>query len=916
MSGEMTPELLLDSLLAKSVVTGRPLLKEHIVDALDMAIKLIMFIDRNKLSCKFMVDVNLFSRCLIKSIILHDLGKISYEFQKRVMKKPMVNKKVLEEFLKETKGLSIRHEILSLIWSVILLGEDKYDCMIRTAVLLHHYNDYFAEDKSFIRIVYDPRGRNKEVLLKYIDFLIAKRNLIEGFLEKLVDYIRDEINKRGEYPGEIKCTINNVLTELRRGIQDGFKRLKCLKESIEEGVDVAKFCTMYEPPHRIEYTEETNEDFWFFLLLLGALRRCDYAASAHVDVEFLDITLQEFYDNILNIMDNIAKQEWGIQNGIKDSWQCKLLDRIETPKRLILVAPTGSGKTEFAILWALRHKEKLAYTLPLRVALNDLYDRFKDYANTPRCEDKIGLLHSTSFIEYLREKEEEKTVRIGEKVTVTRLLSNFINLSTPDQILLTSLNYYGSDKIISMYPFMCIVIDEIQTYTPEMAAIICKTLQLVKFMGGSFLVITATYPPYFKKFFDELCERTVDVAEYDGRIGDAEVKNYHIKRHRIKTIDHQLFEYTSEGIQLNDKAYNELKESIKEYISMRMLRILVITNNVSKAIELYRRLKEDKKEFSSIDKGSLIYLLHSRLLEKTKSDRVREIKQAIKENKPVILIATQVVEASVDIDFDCIITELSPIDSQIQRWGRVYRNRKEDYTNEKPNVIVFKSFDRGTCAIYDERVLSATWEILKKHENKLLGYKEEKQMIEDVFNMKVGGVMLKKLYEDEIEALLKDLRYFTVEKKSEAQRLFRQIAGEVIVFPEMMAQSSDEEERKLGEVLKSLISERQNITWQKICEKYEELYGEKLEDEYKWKAREIMYSYSTNVPVFLLRRLRNEKIVRSVVSWGCLKFALILRREVSEQERQEILKVLEEYGLDILLKMHEEMLLERLRAGL
>jgi len=80
----------------------------------------------------------------------------------------------------------------------------------------------------------------------------------------------------------------------------------------------------------------------------------------------------------------------------------------------------------------------------------------------------------------------------------------------------------------------------------------------------------------------------------------------------------------------------------------------------------------------------------------------------------LILVATQIVEASVDVDFDILITEISPIDSQIQRWGRVWRNREEDYKGE-PNVYIFIEIEKdlGTKAIYDKKSLLKTIGILK-----------------------------------------------------------------------------------------------------------------------------------------------------------------------------------------------------------
>ena len=86
-------------------------------------------------------------------------------------------------------------------------------------------------------------------------------------------------------------------------------------------------------------------------------------------------------------------------------------------------------------------------------------------------------------------------------LTSARMLSSPVLLTTPDQTLLTSLNYFGSDKVISTYPFSSVVIDEIQTYDEEMAAIIIKTLGIINNLKGNVLVMTATLPPYFTSFF-------------------------------------------------------------------------------------------------------------------------------------------------------------------------------------------------------------------------------------------------------------------------------------------------------------------------------------------------------------------------------------------------------------------------------
>lgn len=162
------------------------------------------------------------------------------------------------------------------------------------------------------------------------------------------------------------------------------------------------------------------------------------------------------------------------------------------------MAPTGSGKTEMAILWSARNKRKLIYTLPLRVALNDLFTRFRNeedgYFNT----SDVDILHSTAFIEYMDEEMAGKSINVDKMMTSARLLSSPVLLTTPDQVFLTSLNYYGSDKVISIYPFSSFIIDEVQTYNEEMAAIIIKTVNMIRELGGKVMIMTATFPHTLK----------------------------------------------------------------------------------------------------------------------------------------------------------------------------------------------------------------------------------------------------------------------------------------------------------------------------------------------------------------------------------------------------------------------------------
>ena len=871
------------------------LLKAHIIETLKRAKQLKDFVETNGDIVTYPpLKEEKFFTALAVALIIHDFGKINYDFQRRVHDKESDEWKQLKEFLDPLRGINVRHEILSSVWASILLDDDlrndwkDWFSKIRTAILLHHYNEYYIGGKDLMEIVQNYF----EDIREYIKFIINNCQEFEKFLNDLLDCLYE---KFANYD-----FIKNAVEIIR----DCFKleRAKTLLEMIENREDdISEFAEFYEIDN-----ENPNYDF---LVFLGCLRRCDYSASGEVDLEKIDenrktvITLEDIYKGL---GDSIKEKI-----GAKSIWQEELLREVERLKSVVLLAPTGSGKTEFALMWNAKNKRKLIYTLPLRVALNDLFWRFK---NRYFDDDVVSILHSTAFIEYLEEERRGRNLNVEKQLTASKLLSYPILLTTPDQIFLTSLNYYGSDKVIAVYPLSSIVIDEIQAYDPEMASIIIKTLQIVHRLGGVVLVMTATLPPYFEPFLEELKFEKVDTLKIKEK-----VKNYNIKRHKIKVVNDYLVSYVKEDnrylIKVNEEKLNKYLEKYKEK------NIFVVLNNVSKAMEVYKLLK---------DKYPNVFLLHSRLIEKEKDRRIELIKLLLKNSrserdverleelvqnfenvdidKPVIVVATQIIEASVDLDLDVMITEISPIDSQIQRWGRIYRNRDRDYDDGQPNIVIFigKSkdgeikVDKGTKNIYDKRVVEKTIEVLKEYDEKLLSYDDEREMIKKVFEKEIDvddPELLKKLgnrarlrdiYVGEIKRNLEFLKYFTVEKKAQAQRLFRRIAGIQVVIPSIMEINGDEIDKAFAEIVKNPESNR--MTWKEI----ENEIGVN-----KWELKRRLYQYSTNIPIFYWENLA------SLVKHEFKGFYVL---EISKEEAKKLL----EYGIDILktLPKNEEDYLE------
>ncbi|RLC38468.1 MAG: hypothetical protein DRH33_04490, partial [Candidatus Nealsonbacteria bacterium] len=550
-------------------------LKEHIKNALNRAIELYNFITSMKVDWRTFEEKEeqeMFFKNLAKAIILHDFGKIDYKFQWQLFKEEEKRNnlewsKIKEFFSNDIKKVHfLRHEILSSIYASFLLDNSDWSKKIMTAVLLHHYNNYFTDIPSLPVVIRDF----EEDIQEYMNFVSIRKEIIRKSYDNLLDNFLSEFSSRTEF-------IQEAIKELKE-TANWDKTEKLLNSYLDD--NLSEFVDFYEPENSLSNkTGELSEDTYKFLVFLGALRRTDYSSSGDVNIEYKDN-----YPPAILKFDELARK-FKDKFHIPVLWQEAIL-KYKKPgeiKHLILIAPTGSGKTEFSILWAAKNPRKFLYTLPLRVALNDLFIRFKKTSEKEEGyfnDKEVNILHSTAFIEYVKESE-GKYLDIERKLTSSKLLSYPLMLTTPDQIFLTSLNYYGSDKILSVYPTSNIVIDEIQTYNPEMAAVIIKTLQTIKFLGGNILIMTATFPPYFDKFLeDELGLRKIDACEYADKF---EIKNCNRKRHIIKATEKNLFEYRKKDRGYDIEVRSEVKTKIDELLRDKQ-NTLIVVNNVKKAI--------------------------------------------------------------------------------------------------------------------------------------------------------------------------------------------------------------------------------------------------------------------------------------------------------------------------------------------
>ena len=364
------------------------------------------------------------------------------------------------------------------------------------------------------------------------------------------------------------------------------------------------------------------------------------------------------------------------------------------------------------------NSDKTFFTLPLRISINAIYDRIKETIGY----NHVGLLHSTA-VDYLDEKNEENEF---EKIDQAR-------------------NLY--EKIYATLSYSKVVIDEIQAYSPEIVAVILKGLQMINNLNGKFMVMTATLPRIYK---DKL-EKMGIKFEYNEFLKD-------MIRHKI---------------QLVDSVINQDIEEIKE--NSKNKKVLIIVNTINKAIEIYEKLKDENI--------SNVNLLHSRFIQADRSEKERNIKEFSKNrNEAGIWITTQIVEASLDIDFDMLYTEMSTLDSLFQRLGRCYRSR--EYSGNMPNVKIYIKDTSGVGYIYDKEIYEKSIELLNPYNGEILKEKVKIDLVDKLYSREMlQGTEFYKRFQEAFKILDNIIDYDT--SKKDAQHILRNIDN-IDVIPKII----------------------------------------------------------------------------------------------------------------------------------
>ncbi|MEM6516829.1 MAG: CRISPR-associated helicase Cas3' [Bacteroidota bacterium] len=371
---------------------------------------------------------------------------------------------------------------------------------------------------------------------------------------------------------------------------------------------------------------------------------------------------------------------------------------------VILYAPTGSGKTEAALGWYFANQEpntRLFYLLPYTASINAMVKRLQEVFDDKNYDEPktVTALHSKTLEFFFDELEKEgsnhqkNANRARTMQTFSKELFFPIKVATPHQVLKNALMGKGWEMSLFDYQNACFIIDEFHTYDALLTGLMLATIKWLKdnFKAKIFFM-SATIPRFLRDLIIENIydgDKSVFIEPNPDEESDAKILGR--KRHRL---------ICCKGETIRDKI-DLIKSELDEGKS-----VLVIVNNVKTCQDL----------FSEINFKTSIKMLHSGFNKRDRKIIEDAITNKDKSKRPRLLIATQAVEVSLDIDYDVAFIENAPIDALIQRFGRVNRAGKKEIA---PIYIVEKSIG-NTKYFYDEAVLNSTFEnLLKLNHQKL-----------------------------------------------------------------------------------------------------------------------------------------------------------------------------------------------------
>lgn len=640
-------------------------LEEHSSLALDYAKKIIKIqhlefiiqkIGESFFECNS-DDFYLWNQMFFDTIYLHDIGKANTDFQSIKMKN--------KEFKKsQNKNPEHSPSSASLYFS-------KYLDIIKNK---DNKNDFLP----FLFI-------NSYIISKHHGYLKS----FEDFLEKFCD----ADNFYSIYSDLLKDISIDFSVMNKEKILSNVKTYTKNKISEQENKEKLKTIDLYIYS-KLLYSLLVSSDFYAtseYMNGFEAKTPEDFGVIVDINKFFGPFSQTETYQNIQKYSKHRKQKDFIDINEARSEMfleaEENLLKNID--KNLFyLEAPTGSGKTNTAINLSLQivkkcpNINKIFYVFPFNTLVEQTKDTLlKSFQNKTTAEQEIGIINSITPIY----KEDEQDDKIKDKNGQTIKDLDYTSILMGRQFLHYPMVVTTHVKLFdwlfgtgreSHFP-LCqlansvIILDEIQSYKNSIWKEIAIFLQRFSaLLNIKIIIMSATLPK-----IDKLIPNIQNENIFQDLILD---RNKYFNCPYFKNRVQPNFDLIEEFKNANeDEKINILQEQIfKQYKSKQD--VLVEFINKKRSLEFFKSFKD---KYGNINSKSLLLLNGDDNLY-TRTEIIKEIKNP-KRNYNVILFATQVIEAGVDIDFDIGFKDISILDAEEQFMGRINRSCK------KQNCIVY-----------------------------------------------------------------------------------------------------------------------------------------------------------------------------------------------------------------------------------
>lgn len=611
---------------------------------------------------------------------LHDFGKAAQQFQERLRDSPPDN---------HWKEARHRHEVLSLGFVDWLFPRGHQDRLPVLGVIASHHKD--------APLILDKYGAGKG----------------NDRQREFVQFLADQISP------ETQANLWQWLVEYGERWREylGFPLLEAMQPTQLERFGAQSIADALHDFSRMDLAYQDGlDDPLSAFLYRGLIFTSDHAASAGVE-PFPEMQLSP----------EIARyplEEGGHQPNTHQQQAAG-----SPVGSRILIAPTGSGKTEAAMMWAaeqirLRPTSRLFYTLPYQASMNAMAQRIAkrffqvEFASSNGANSgegnntQVTIQHSRAALRYYELLMEADSGADKREIAAqarnlrdqAQLHRYPIRVFSPYQMLKVGFRLKGYESLLLDFAQGLFIFDEIHAYDPSRLALIIEMIRwLREEYAARFFIMTATLPPMVRaRLLDALALSEGDIVIASEQTFAASQR--HIVNVRPGTVLHQA------------------AEILHRYRDGEA--VLVVCNQVARAQEMVAALLtlDPTLQLDQGDQGdsqdAQVLLLHGRFNGADRNRKEGILADAAgvgaTNRRPIIAVATQVVEVSLDVDFDVLYTDPAPLSALLQRFGRV--NRSKPKRHELAPVFIFEEpVEDGGALPYDEAIVRRSLDVLTRH---------------------------------------------------------------------------------------------------------------------------------------------------------------------------------------------------------